>query len=186
MAPRDAHAKIAGISSAAVEAKTGKGWAQWFRLLDQHGARRRKHKDIAALLHNELGCSAWWSQMITVGYEQAHGMREKHEKPDGYQISRSKTLDVPVAELFAAWNKPALRCRWLSEDGFTIRKSTANKSIRMLWADGTTTVEVMFYAKGPAKCQVTVQHNKLPSAKEGERMKAYWGKMLERLADVIE
>ena len=44
------HSKVAGISSTAVEAKTGKGWDAWFRLLDKRGARKLKHTAIAALL----------------------------------------------------------------------------------------------------------------------------------------
>jgi len=177
--------KAAGISSVAVEAKTGKGWADWFKVLDQHGCRKMKHREIAALLLDELGCPSWWSQMVANGYEQFHGLRQKHEMPSGYQISRSKTLPVPAAQLFAAWFDPKLRRRWLKDSAITIRKATLNKSLRVTWVDGKTNVEVHFYPKGADKSQVVVQHDKLPSATAGERMKAYWSAALERLDHVL-
>jgi uncharacterized protein YndB with AHSA1/START domain len=177
--------KIAGMSSAAVEAKTGKGWAGWFALLNKRGCRLRSHREIAALLHDELGCPPWWSQMVTVGYEQYHGLREKHQKPDGYSISRSKTLPVSVASVYRAWVDAAVRQTWLGESRLSIRKATKHKSIRITWENGKTTVEVMFYPKGEGKCQVSVQHNKLASAAAGEKQKRFWGRALERLADQL-
>ena len=67
----------AGISSEAVHAKTGKTWPEWFAVLDKAGASGWPHKDIATHLHDKCGCPDWWSQMVTVGYEQARG-RKRH------------------------------------------------------------------------------------------------------------
>ena len=178
-------AKVAGIGAAAVKAKTGKDWAEWFAILNKRGCREMKHKEIAELIHEDLGCPPWWSQMLTVGFEQFHGMREKHEKSGGFSISRSKTLPVPLADLFAAWNDGPRRSKWLKEPKLSVRKSTPNRSIRITWSDGKTSVDVMFYAKGLHKSQVSVQHDKLPSAKDGEKMKAYWGDALDRLATTL-
>ena len=177
--------KAAGVSDAAVRAKTGKTWAEWFAVLDKAGADQWPHKQIAAHLHDALGCPAWWSQMVAVGYEQERGLRQKHERPDGYQVSRSKTLAVAASAAFKAWEDKRQRKRWLADADFTVRKATADKSLRLTWGDGTTTVEVMIYPKGEGKCQVTVQHNKLADAAAGERMKAYWGEQLDRLKEVL-
>ena len=77
------------ISSEAVKAKTGKTWAQWFALLDKSRAQAMSHKDIVAVLAGKNGLGPWWRQMVAVAYEQAKGLRDKHEKPDGFEISRS-------------------------------------------------------------------------------------------------
>ena len=61
------------VSDAAVEAKTGKTWQEWFALLDAAGARQMDHKSIAAHLDKKLGVPGWWAQMVTVAYEQARG-----------------------------------------------------------------------------------------------------------------
>ena len=50
------------MSDAAVQAKTGKTWKEWFAILDRAGARKMAHKEIAAYLYRELQVPAWWSQ----------------------------------------------------------------------------------------------------------------------------
>jgi uncharacterized protein YndB with AHSA1/START domain len=179
--------KAGGISTEAVRTNTGKGWNDWFKLLDKAGAVEMNHTQIAAHLHDKLDCSGWWSQMIAVGYEQERGLRVKHQKGDGdFSASAAKTVAVPLTPLFAAWTDAKVRRRWLPGAKFTVSKATPNKSIRMAWdADGTR-VEVMFYAKGEGKSQVTVEHNKLPGAAAVAEMKGYWKAALERLKELLE
>lgn len=175
------------ISDEAVKERTGKSWAEWFALLDAVGARELGHAAIAALLFEKLGCPGWWNQMVAVTYEQERGLRQQYETADGYQVSRGKTFAVAVAALYAAWDDAKQRGRWLKGAAkMVVRKATPPKSMRITWTDGTTSVEVNFYAKGKAKSQVTVQHRKLAGADEVERMRAYWGEALERLAKVLE
>ena len=40
------------------------------------------HKQIAEYLYEKHGLSGWWSQVVTVVYEQERGLREKHQKSD--------------------------------------------------------------------------------------------------------
>ena len=139
------------VSDAAVEPKIGRVWQEWFAVLDAAGARAMDHQSIAAYLYKQLRLPGWWAQMVTVGYEQARGRRQKHQRPSGYEISRSKTFDVPLAKLFAAWQDKQRRGRWLKEAKLVIRKATPNKSLRITWADGKTSVEALFHAKGDNK-----------------------------------
>ncbi|MEW5985945.1 MAG: hypothetical protein AB1791_04870 [Chloroflexota bacterium] len=175
----------AGVSNEAVQAKTGKGWAEWFTILDAAGAMTLSHKEMAVYLSQAHQLDGWWSQMITVGYEQARGRREKHERPGGYQISVSKTLAVPVATLYEAWADETTRGRWLPDPAITIRKATPTKSLRATWVDGQTNLEVNFYAKGENKSQVVVQHDKLPDAETAAHKKAYWSAALAHLQEVV-
>ena len=170
----------AGISDAAVQKATGMTWGQWLAALDRAGAKKMTHPQIVDVVHEKYAIGPWWRQMVTVGYEQARGLREKHEKPDGYQISRSKTIAAPASKLFNAWKDKKLRDLWLPET-LSIHKATANKSMRATWGDGETTVEINFYPKGEGKTQVVVQHNKLADANQAERMKTYWAAALTRL-----
>jgi len=174
-----------GIGSDAVKAATGRSWAEWLTLLDRDGAREMTHARIAGRLSEKYGVRSWWTQMVTVGYEQARGLRAKHERPDGFQISGSRTLGVPLTQTFRAWSDARLRSKWLDAD-MTIRRATANKSMRITWTDGKTSVEVNFYGKGADKSLVTVQHSKLPDARAGEKMKVYWKDRLARLAAVLD
>jgi hypothetical protein len=176
--------KIAGISSSAVKRATGKEWKDWLAILDRAGAGRLGHAAIAAWLaqkHPELG--GWWSQMVTVGYEQARGLRVRHQTAQGFKVSASKTVAAPVAKLYEAFFAPKLRKKWLEDPDFEIRTTTVNKSMRIVWPDGTA-VSANFYPKG-AKSQVALEHSKLPDAKAAQRRKAWWAENLARLPKVV-
>jgi uncharacterized protein YndB with AHSA1/START domain len=91
-----------------------------------------------------------------------------------------------VNRLFKAFHDARIRQRWLADAGFTIRKATAGKSLRITWVDGKTSIEVNLYPKGTSKSQVSVQHNKLANNKEAQRMKAYWAEALAGLKELLE
>jgi uncharacterized protein YndB with AHSA1/START domain len=172
--------KLAGVSSQAVAKATGRTWAEWLAVLDAAGAQGMSHPEIVAYLTEQQGVGEWWRQMVTVGYEQARGLRQVHEKTDGFTANASKTLPVGVDRLFEAWADDGLRERWLPGAPLTIRKATPGKSLRIAWDDGSS-VDANLAAKGENKSQVAVQHSKLPDAASAAEMKAYWVAALERL-----
>ena len=174
-----------GISSAAVKKATGKTWRDWLTLLDKAGAAKLPHKDIVSRLQRAHRLADWWGQMVAVGYEQARGLRVKHQKPDGFEISVAKTIAAPVCRAFATWRENSLREQWLPRTPLTVRKATPHKSIRILWPDNTL-LSVNFWPKGSLKCQVVPQHAKLPTAETAEKMKAYWAEKLEALRAFLE
>ena len=173
------------ISSDAVKAKTGKSWEQWFALLDKAKARTMTHKEIVAVLSDKHDLGPWWRQMVAVGYEQAKGLRARHEKPDGFEISRTKTIKAPVDDVYEAWGNARRRAQWLQGVKLTIRKATENKILRVTWGDGSN-LEVTLHAKGAAKTQIAVQHGKLENARAAAKQKAFWGDAFERLAELLE
>jgi hypothetical protein len=169
----------------AVQMKTGRTWSEWFAILDAVSAQQMTHQQIVAYLHTEQGIGSWWQQMVTVTYEQARGMRAKHQMPNGYQISTSKTIAAPTAALYEAWIDADRRQSWLPNAPLAISKATPGKSIRAAWGDQGGRIDVQFYPKGAAKTQVTIQHNKLADADAAEQMKAYWIAALERLRVLV-
>ncbi|MFI5236472.1 MAG: hypothetical protein ACHQLA_00880 [Ignavibacteriales bacterium] len=173
------------ISDEAVKKSTGKIWKEWFSLLNKIGAKKMEHKQIAKLLYDKYELSSWWSQMVTVQYEQDVKGRKKHEKPDGYQISKSITLPFSVTNVFNAVNSVAKRKVWLKDFDFKISKSTKNKSIRGKWVDGVTNIDVQFYPKNKNKTQVVVQHNKIRNLNEAEKLKKYWENNFKFLKDTL-
>ena len=179
-------AKGPRMSDAAVKAKTGKTLKEWFAILDKAGAKKLTHKEIVQLLTTSHGVGPWWQQMVTAMYEQARGLRDEHEKPEGYEISVSRTMGASVSRLYKSFANEKTRVQWLAEDGFTVRTATANKSMRVTWKDGKTILSISFLAKGDDKTQVVVQHGKLPNAKGAAKMKAYWAEALDRLRQHLE
>jgi uncharacterized protein YndB with AHSA1/START domain len=173
------------MSDDAVESKTGKTWGRWFKHLDAAGAKKMTHQEIAAHLSEKHGVRPWWTQMVAVTYEQARGLRDKHEKPHGFEISVSRTITAPVGKAFKAWTVEKTRKQWLPAN-LEIRKATTNKSLRITWEDGKTSLAVAFLAKGADKSQVVAQHGKLPDAKSAAKMKKFWAEALDRVKALLE
>ena len=173
------------ISDDAVQAKTGRVWEEWFTLLDAEGAAGLTHREIAIRLRERHGLSGWWSQMVTVAYEQARGRRELHQTSRGYQVGVSKTVTVPVDTLFTGWEDETSRRRWLGDEAITVRRATRAKSMRITWSDDQTNVDVSFWDKGPEKSSVQVQHSKLTDRDDVEAKRAFWRAALVRLAEQL-
>lgn len=124
-------------------------------------AHEKPHRDIAAYV-SSLGTPDWWTQMVTVGYERIRGLRQRMQRRDGgYEASKSRTFNVPVARLFSAFADESIRGQWLPVD-ITIRSAAPGKRMRITWPDGTS-VQLAFTAKSPTKSTVAVQHEKLPN-----------------------
>jgi len=172
-------------SDQAVRVRTGKTWPEWFAILDSAGAQQMTHQQIVAFLVNEFSIGGWWQQMVTVTYEQARGLREKHQRPDGYQVGRSKVLPVGVESLYTAWVDETQRSQWLGDLPLTITTATPRKSIRASFTDGTR-LDVNFYAKDEGKTQVTVEHQRLPDAAAAEAQKTFWAEALNHLRNYLE
>jgi hypothetical protein len=168
------------IGDKAVIAKTGKSWEEWLDLLDAAGAQQMSHKEIVAYLNKHHSLKPWWQQSVTVTYEKARGLREKHQRPEGYSISASKTFPERLDELFRVWNEEELRTQWLPDAPLSILKATPGKSMRIRW-EPASRIDVYFTGKGENKSQVSVQHSQLASAEEAELLKQYWRQALANL-----
>lgn len=181
-----AQKKGPAISDEAVKAKTGKTWPQWFSILDRAGGKEMTHQEMVAYLGKKHKVDPWWQQMVTNTYEQHIGRRKKYSTGAGdYQVSVSRTFTVPLEKLYKSWEDSRTRKKWMPGEGFTVRKATPNKSMRITWRDKTN-VEANFYSKGPKRSQVTVQHTKLTNATEVARMRFYWAKVLAALQAWLE
>jgi hypothetical protein len=179
--PKD-YANLAGMSDAVIKQRTGCKWERWVKTLDQFGAEKMSHREIAAMVNKTWKVDGWWSQTVTVGYERIKGLRARGQRRDGtYEASKSRTFNVPAATLFDAWKDANVRKRWLDDAGVKVRTATAPKSMRLAWSDGSI-VAVGFYPKGKTKSSVAVQHTKLPDRETADRLKAYWSEQFDALA----
>jgi uncharacterized protein YndB with AHSA1/START domain len=182
--PPPDYSALSGVKDEVIEKRTGHTWAQWVAILDEFGAARRPHREIAEHVFS-LGTPGWWSQTVAVGYERIRGLRGIGQRMSGsWEASKSRTFDVPAEQLFEAITNSRKRSRWFSGPKITIRKSTPPKTIRAGFEDGTL-VQFYFTPKSRSKTQLAIQHTKLPSKEELERMKTFWGEQLEALAKVL-
>lgn len=175
----------AGITEAAVRKATRRGWGEWYELLDAAGAREMTHPLIVAVVARHE-TSAWWQQMITVAYEQARGLREKHQRDDGFAANASKIILAGITRVYSAWTDDDTRAAWLDSTGWHIRKTVPYKSLRATWTDGRTHVEVHLWPRAEGKTLVQVEHHRLGNTEEVHRAKAFWSLALERLRGLLE
>lgn len=174
------------VSDSKIQEVTGKSWDQWFSILDRWGARDKKHSDIAKFLVEQHDVGSWWAQTITVDYERARGMRLKYQQADGFSVSATKTISVPVDVVFDAFVNARSRKRWLRDGTMSLRTSQPGRSARFDWGDGSTRVNVGFTAKGASKSTVALAHERLADADEAESTKALWKQRLVELKSFLE
>ncbi|HET6867323.1 MAG TPA: hypothetical protein VFH80_15490 [Solirubrobacteraceae bacterium] len=171
-----------------IRERTGRGWEEWFALLDDWGASGRSHRETARWLAEQMGIHplAWNAQAITASYELTRGLREVGEKDDGFAITASKTVAVPVERLYEAVVSEGARTAWLPDDRLSERTATRPKSARFDWAEGPTRVNMTFLARGESKSTVVVEQRRLADADEADRMKTYWRDRLSVLKGTLE
>lgn len=177
-------AAYGGISSDAVKAKTGCDWDRWIKTLDRDKAYELPHKEIARLVGEKYKIGPWWRQMVTVGYEQAKGLRVAHQKTDGYSANLSRTMALPIEAAFGQWSDAKLRKKLTGAAKYKVTTVTPAKWVRLAFEDGSR-VNVGFYVKGEGKCQVTIEHNKLASVDDVKGRKEYWTEVLERMKAAV-
>ncbi len=171
-----------------IRERTGRGWEEWFAVLDESGMAERSHREMARWLAEQQGAHplAWNVQAIVSSYELTRGVRAVGEKADGFAITASKTVSVPVDRLYDAVVEAPIRQRWLPDGELSERTATRPKSARFDWGTAQTRVNVTFLTKGEAKSTIALEHRRLTDAEQAERMKAYWRQRLEALKGALE
>jgi uncharacterized protein YndB with AHSA1/START domain len=180
--------RVLATSDEAIRSRTGRGWEEWFDALDAWGAAERPRRETARWVAEQLGVVplAWAAQAVTGSYERARGLRAVGEHSDGFAITASKTLAVPVDRLFEAFTDEELRRRWLPDGPLRERTATAPRSARFDWGDGASRVNVTFEAKGEDRSTATLQHRRLADADEADRMRRYWRERVSALKAELE
>ena len=173
------------MSDAAVEAKTGRNWQAWFALLDAAGASKLDHKATARMLAAKYAVPGWWSQMLTVEYERARGLRVKHQTQSGFSVAVSRTVAASLSDLYAATASEARRKRWFPRGTFALSSQTKDKYFRGSWSRGAR-LEMGFYARGAGKSQIAIQVNKLPKQSDVELQRRAWQAALSKLQNLLE
>lgn len=169
-----------------VAAATGRGWREWFRLLDEWGGTTRSHAEIARRVVDAHGVGNWWAQTIAVAYERARGLRVPGQRADGFLVTATRTVAAPVERLFQAFDDAALRERWLPGAELRLRTATPPRSARYDWEDGSTRVLVGFTSVADDRSRIALAHERLPDADTAEEMRSWWRERVGALALLLE
>jgi hypothetical protein len=172
-----------GMSEAAILKGTGRTWDDWFRILDAWDGTARNHTEIARYVNGEHGVDGWWSQSVTVGYERARGMRAPNERPEGFEVSVSKTVPLDAMDAWRAFVEPSRRSRWLDVPlRMRTGTRTMGRSARFDAPSEGNRVNVLFTPRDEGRTTVTVTHVKLADAADVAAHRTAWKARLDGLA----
>lgn len=179
---------VLATSDATIRERTGRGWEEWFDLLDEWGAAERSHRETARWVAEQLGVVplAWNAQAVVGSYERARLGRAVGQHDDGFSVSVSRTVAVEAERLYDAVVDESRRASWLTDGKLTERTATRPASARFDWDGGPTRVHVTFDAKGPGKARIAVSHVRLADADAAAELKAFWRARLDDLKARLE
>lgn len=193
-------------TDASVRQHTGKSREEWFALLDRAGGPGAGRRALVMHLYDQAKLDEWWSTTLVVEYERERGQREKDGKPKGYSICATKTIAAPLDAVFSAFGNAKALDRWMGPgtsidfrdggrientdgDKATIIRIRANKDLRLTW-DGAvapgTAVEVLFADKGKGKTGITLNHTRIQSRHDADRIRDGWGAAFDALRTALE
>lgn len=183
--PTPDYAALARLSDESVKKATGCDWSKWVVVLDKAGGKEMSHPELVAHIREKYKTPGWWTQMVAVGYERIRGLRAHGQMRSGdWSVSKSKTIAVPLAKLYGAFSNARTRAKWLGGVKLTVRGATPNKTIRLRWEDGAP-IDIGFFAKGESKTQVALEHRKLATKADADRIRAFWTERLNALAALL-
>ena len=166
---------------------TSRSLPEWFRLLDDWGARDRPHPEIAVWLGEVQGVPPWWTQDITVRYERHIGRRVVGQRVDlTFSATGTKTIAAAPDVARAAWTTESMRKRWLPDVRLSQRPNRARVAARFDVNDGEGRLVVSFDPRGESKTTVAIEHEKLPDAESAARWTKFWRERLVALKESLE
>jgi hypothetical protein len=172
-----------------IRERTGRGWEEWFDLLDSWGAETLGHTEIARRVGEIPGVPGWYAQGVTMSYERARGLRAVGQRTgrEGFTAGVSKTIAARADEVFAAFVDPSQRAGWLPDAVLSERTvSKPRRTARYDVGDGPTRLLVTVEDKGPAKSTLLVEESRLADAGEREVSKDYWRRAVATLKAELE
>ena len=172
-----------------IRERTGRGWEEWFDLLDSWDGESMGHTALARRVAELLGIHplGWDAQAVTTSFERARGKREVGERAGGgFVAGASRTIAAGAEQVFMAFVDPSQRAGWLPDVALSERSVSKPTIARFDVDDGTSRLLVTIDAKTPAKSTVVVEQSKLADADERDARKGYWRQALATLKAQLE
>ena len=171
-----------------VERATNRTWDEWLQFMDGIGAKDLDHKAIALRVYEELDGTVdqlgWWTQAVTVAYEQYIGRRIPGQRPDGtFQTSVSRSTTLGMQELMDRWEEFAAGDEVVQGivAGGDLKVSGTDRRIswRTKARDGSSVV-VISEPKKNGTASLVVQHMGLATLELNEEARERWASVVSR------
>ena len=108
------------------------------------------------------------------------------EGVNGFAVSASRTIDAPAEAVFAAFDEPESRARWLPGVELVVRTTTPPRLARYDWEGGSSRLVLGIEALEDGRSRVGLSHERLADNAERERLKPWWRERLTALKELLE
>ncbi len=176
-----------------VERATNRSWDEWLRFMDAIGAPDLDHKHIALKVYEELDGTiqrlGWWTQAVTVAYEQYIGRRIPGQRPDGtFQMSVSRSTSLGMKELMTRWSGFAAEDQ-VVQGIIAGAPRISGTDRRITWRtkaeDGSSVIVTSEPKKNGTASLVTTQVG-LPTLEANDEARDRWGDVVERFLGHVQ
>lgn len=172
-----------------VERATNRTWDDWLQFMNDIDAAQLDHKQIALKVFEELEGTTveplgWWTQAVTVAYEQYIGRRIPGQRPDGtFQASVSKSTPFGMADLMERWKHFADTDETVQAIVFhgDIRVSGTDR--RITWRTKTRQGSSVIVTSEPKKngtASIVAAEIGLPTLEANYHARQQWAKTVKR------
>jgi hypothetical protein len=159
---------------------TGKTWNEWYEALDTAGAASWSHPQIASWVADRHGVTSWWAQGVTVGYEQARGMRRPGQMADGtFSVGASKTM--PFEQLPLLDRAVSVLTSELGTEPVAVGREAKYVTARWVLEHGQSLLAQVNPTAG-GRSSVVLTHSRMPSADTLPFAKARLRRLLDAVA----
>ena len=165
--------------------KTGKSWAEWFAFLDRFQAMGLGQKELLKLLKRNFKLSPSWQQALVIAWENEKKGNERTLSASEYQVQAARVFNLPLPSLNNLWSDVKLRNTWFPVITCCILRENPKRTVRLLWPDSISLVELRFSRVDKSKSSLEIVHTHLPSPKSAAEMEVYWNKVLQQLEESV-
>ncbi len=175
-----------------VERATHRTWDQWLQFMAAIGAEDLDHRQIALRVYEELDGTVeqlgWWTQAVTVAYEQYIGRRIPGQRPDGtFQTSVSKATTLGMEELMEKWTRFAAQDA--SVQSIAAREPRVSGTERRItWrtkAEDGSSVIVTSEPKKNGTAAIVATQIGLPTLESNDEARDRWARVVERFLATV-
>ena len=169
-----------------VERATHRTWDDWLQFMDLIDAETLDHQQIALKVYEELDGTieplGWWTQAVTVAYEQYIGRRIPGQRPDGtFQTSVSRATTLGMTELMERWT------RFAAQDEFVQgvvagQPRVSGTERRITWrakAEDGSSVIVTSEPKKTGTASIVATQIGLPTLESNDEARDRWACVVE-------
>ena len=158
-----------------IRQRTGRGWEEWFEILDEWGAAERSHRETGRWLAEQqsLHPLAWNARRSRRATSAREVCANRARRTTATRSRPPRRWECP-SNGSTTQSSTRRSARWLPDGQLSERTATKPKSARFDWDEDQTQVNVTFLAKGENKSTIALEHRRMASAAEAERMKNYW------------